>query len=190
MYFPIMDFISVIEKVIHQLDESDVRYALIGGFAMALRGIQRTTVDLDFILMMKDLGEADKIFTKSGYTRAFHSENVSHYISADQALGRIDILHAFRGPSLGMLERAERIPISNDLSLPVVQAEDLIGLKIQAAHNDPSRSPSDWMDIRLLIENSGLTKRPVDWELIRDYLDLFEQEDKLEEMKNWYGTLN
>ena len=185
-----MDFISVIETVIRQLDKEGVRYALIGGFAMGLRGIQRATVDLDFILMLDDLKKADKIFTHSGYTRTFYTENVSHYESDDQVLGRIDILHAFRGPSLSMLDRAERVPLTEDFSLPVVQMEDLIGLKIQAAHNDPSRNLSDWTDIRLLIENSSHNKQSVDWDLIGDYLELFNKKDKLVEMKNWYGSID
>ena len=101
-----MDFVSVIDKVIRQLDKEGVRYALIGGFAMGLRGVQRATVDLDFILMLEDLDTADKVFSQSGYTRTYFSENVSHYESRNLDLGRIDILHAFRGPSLSMLDRA------------------------------------------------------------------------------------
>ena len=165
-----MDFVSVIEKVIQRLDKEGVRYALIGGFAMGLRGVHRATVDLDFILMLDDLSTADRIFIQSGYKRTFHSENVSHYESEDLDLGRIDILHAFRGPSLSMLKRADRVFLSSELSLPVVQMEDLIGLKIQAAHNDPSRASSDWLDIRLLIENAGHNKQSIDWELIGERL--------------------
>ncbi|MFP4069450.1 MAG: nucleotidyltransferase domain-containing protein, partial [Opitutales bacterium] len=93
-----MNFLAVIDQVTSRLDAADIRYALIGGFAMALRGVQRATVDLDFILMLDDLDRADAIFADSGYTRAFRNENVSHYISKDTELGRIDILHAFRGP--------------------------------------------------------------------------------------------
>ncbi|NDV62974.1 nucleotidyl transferase AbiEii/AbiGii toxin family protein [Puniceicoccales bacterium CK1056] len=185
-----MDFISVVERVIQRLDKEGVRYALIGGFAMGLRGVQRATVDLDFILMLDDLSTADQIFTQSGYKRTFHSENVSHYESSDLDLGRIDILHAFRGPSLSMLKRADRVSLSSELSLPVVQVEDLIGLKIQAATNDPSRASSDWLDIRLLIENAGQNKQSIDWDLIGDYLDLFGKTDKLEELRKLYGSLN
>lgn len=61
-----MDFQRVIETVTSQLDEAEIRYALIGGFAMALRGVQRATIDLDFILMLEDMEEADRIFTKAG----------------------------------------------------------------------------------------------------------------------------
>jgi len=47
-----MNFIKVIEAVTSQLDAADVRYALIGGFAMALRGVQRATGDWADIRMM------------------------------------------------------------------------------------------------------------------------------------------
>lgn len=92
-----MDFIQVIEEVTAKLDAANIRCALIGGFAMALHGVQRATADLDFILMLDDWGEADRIFQAAGYNLAFKSENVSHYMARDDALGRIDILHAFRG---------------------------------------------------------------------------------------------
>ncbi len=49
-----MNFVKVIEQVTSQLDSEDIRYALIGGFAMALRGVQRATIDMDFILMLDD----------------------------------------------------------------------------------------------------------------------------------------
>lgn len=171
-----------------RFDAASIRYALIGGFAMALRGVQRATVDLDFILMLEDLEEADAIFKELGYDRQFKSENVSHYISGERNLGRIDILHAFRGPSLGMLERADRIDVAPGLTLPVVQSEDLIGLKVQAAVNDPRRATADWTDIRLILESSAELQKGVDWDLIADYLDVFNLGDKINRMKEWYGA--
>lgn len=183
-----MNFQRVIEKVTTRLDEADIRYALIGGFAMALRGVQRATIDLDFILMLDDLEKAHTIFTGTGYTRAFHSENVSHYISDDLEMGRIDILHAFRGPTLGMLERAERIEVDAGYALPVVHIEDIIGLKIQASVNDPKRTARDWADIQIMLENAAEAGQQIDWERLKDYLDLFRQGDKLKKLKDWYGT--
>jgi len=113
---PFMDFSKVIAEVVGSLERAGVRYALIGGFAMALRGVQRATADLDFILALDDLSKAEEILSQHGYRRVFRSENVSHFISDDLAWGRIDILHAFRRPSLGMLERAESISVEPGLS--------------------------------------------------------------------------
>ncbi|WP_328985577.1 nucleotidyl transferase AbiEii/AbiGii toxin family protein [Thiorhodovibrio winogradskyi] len=177
------------------LDRAGVRYALIGGFAMAMRGVQRATVDLDFILMLEDLDCAHRILRQAGYQRAFHSENVSHYVASQPGLGRIDLLHAFRGPSLSMLARAERLEIAEDVSLPgvripVVQVEDIIGLKIQALINDPRREVGDWQDIRLLLETAARMGRKLDWELIEDYLELFGLESEQERMKGWYGEID
>ena len=182
-----MDFLEVTRQVGRALDEARVRYALIGGFAMALRGVQRATVDLDFILLREDLDRADQVLTGAAYRRVFYSENVSHYIANASALGRIDLLHAFRGPSLSMLERAERIEIANGLTLPVVQIEDIIGLKIQAAVNDEQRAAADWADIRLMLEVSAQTGRALNWALIADYLDIFNLKSELACMRGWYG---
>lgn len=183
-----MQFVRVIAQVGAALDAAGVRYALIGGFAMALRGVQRATLDLDFLLALDDLDRAHRSLCDAGYQRRFHSDNVSHYRGAADWLGRIDLLHAFRSASLGMLGRAERIALADDLSLPVAQVEDIIGLKVQAAVNDPQRAAADWADIRLLTEAAARQRRVLDWELIADYLDLFGLTDRLTEVRGWYDT--
>jgi hypothetical protein len=183
-----VNFAAVISTLCTRLDAAQVRYALIGGFAMALRGVQRATMDLDFILMLEDLEIAHGILVDAGYRREFHSENVSHYLHPDAAWGRIDILHAFRGPSLGMLQRAERLAAGSQLALPVVITEDLIGLKVQALANDPTRAVADWHDIGLLIAAAREQRAPLDWELVEDYLQLFHFEAKLPELKTIHGA--
>jgi hypothetical protein len=150
--------------------------------------VQRATVDLDFILMLEDLEKADGILRGFGYERTFRSTNVSHYLSSDGDWGRIDILHAFRGPSLGMLRRAELLTVEPGIALRVVQIEDIIGLKIQALSNDPSRMESDWHDIRLLVRTARELGAPLDWKLVGDYLDLFHLENRLTELKKLHGT--
>lgn len=179
---------KVIREVVGALESSGVRYATIGGFAMTLRGVQRATVDLDFILMLDDLAKADTILAGFGYQRAFRSENVSHYISPDGDWGRIDILHAFRGPSLSMLDRSDSIEIEPGIALRVVQIEDIIGLKIQALCNDPGRAESDWHDIRMLVRTAREHGASLDWELLADYLQLFGLPDRLAELKTLHGA--
>jgi hypothetical protein len=182
-----MNFPEVLAAFSGRLDAGHVRYALIGGMAMALRGVQRATMDLDFILMLEDLGKADRILDELGYRREFHSENVSHYRHPEDAWGRIDILHAFRGPSLAMLRRAERLPVGAGLTLPVATTEDIIGLKIQAIANDPARAIADWHDIGLLVAAAREQRLALDWELLEDYLRLFHFEDKLTDLKSLHG---
>jgi len=182
-----MDFFRVLQQLSDSFRQADIHYALIGGFAMAMNGVQRATVDLDFILLLDDLKHADQILRDSGYQRHFHSENVSHYRSADAEFGRIDILHAFRPATRAMLERVEQMTIDDGVVIAVAKIEDIIGLKIQAACNNPARHSSDWQDIRLLLEAAAVQQKPLDFTLIRDYLDVFAELDRYQEMIDWYG---
>jgi hypothetical protein len=182
-----MNFELVLRRVIGGLEAASVSYALIGGFALALRGVQRATMDLDLILMLEDMEKAAALLHACGYRRVFHSENVSHYESAEPDWGRIDILHAFRGPTLGMLARAEAIPVLDNFSVKVVHIEDLIGLKVQALVNAPQRAERDWADIRLLLAAAGEQGLALDWRLITDYLEIFHLETRLPELKDWHG---
>lgn len=177
-----MNFLSTLSLLETRFAEQGVTYALIGGFAMALRGVQRMTADLDFLVMLEDLPEADAILSALGYRRIFHSENVSHYEGENAELGRVDVLHAFRGPSLGMLQRAELLPVTPEVSVRVAQVEDLIGLKVQALSNNPSRALGDWHDVYMLVQAAGAAKNPLDWDLLGEYLSLFGQEARLEEL--------
>ena len=183
-----MDFTATLPVIIDRFDARHLRYALIGGLAMALRGVQRTTLDADFILLADDLTPCHSILESLGYQRAFHSENVSHYIGSETALGRIDLLHAFRPATLGMLQRAERLALTPGCTIPVVHIEDLIGLKVQAACNDPSRATSDWSDIHQLVQQAGRTGQPLNWELIGDYLALFDKSAELPKLKSLHGA--
>jgi predicted nucleotidyltransferase len=183
-----MNFETVLKSIVNAFDQKEIHFALIGGLAMALRGVQRTTLDVDFILLLDRLEDAEDILKRHGYECRFKSSNVSHYTNVNADWGRIDILHAFRTPSLSMLKRAERILFGKEISIPVVQLEDLIGLKIQALTNDPQRATRDWQDIHMLLQAAGTNGDSIDWELIEDYLSVFSLEDKLDELRQAYDA--
>lgn len=185
-----MNFDLVIRRVVRTFEAAEIHYALIGGFAMALRGVQRATMDLDFILMLEDMAKADEILRAAGYERIFHSPNVSQYQSPERDWGRIDILHAFRGPTLGMLKRAEALPVLDDLTIRVVQVEDIIGLKVQAVVNNPARETRDWADIRMILEAAREQGTAIDWTLVTDYLKIFGLEARLAELKGYHGHVD
>ena len=175
-----MEFRTVIEMLLKLLGERRVRYGLMAGFALGLWGVARATVDLDFLVDRKDLEKVEKIMSEQGYECKFRSENVSQYVSPLKTFGEIDFLHAFRQASVEMLERAEEKEIfGGELKIRVLRPEDLIGLKLQAIKNNPSRKESDLADIRAL---SAAQKGRLDWPQIKRYAEILDAEDLLTEL--------
>ncbi len=177
-----MDFLRALADLTEKLDAISVRYALIGGFGMAMRGVQRTTMDLDFMIALDDLEQTDQALRQLGFCRYFHTDNVSHY-RHNELNERIDLLHAFRRPAMAMLDRVERIELTPDLAIPVASVEDIIGLKVQAMSNDLARAEQDWLDIRQLVGSARIAGQSLDWELIGDYFKLFDKQPLLEALK-------
>lgn len=177
-----MDFELVLKNLIAEFSRLDIRCAAIGGFALGVLGAPRQTLDLDFLVHRDDLEKLDKALTALGYTRMFHSENVSQYRHPETAWGSVDFVHAFRKISLAMLDRAKDYPaLGGKQSLRTAQPEDVIGLKVQAMFNDPERRTQEQIDIERLMAHYG---HQLDWNRIQEYYEVFglvEEAKKLRE---------
>jgi hypothetical protein len=179
-----MDFKLVTEKLSTAFSQNKVQYALIGGYAVSLWGLPRATVDLDFLVRRDDMGKVREIAESLGYYCIHTSENVTQFDALDNALGEVDFLHAFRPASLAMLERAElKIVFNGQQPVPVILPEDLIGLKVQAIANKPSRMAIDKADIEGLMQIYG---DQLDWQRVGDYFALFEMTTLYLELKGRY----
>lgn len=166
-----MDFERVLSALLQGLERRQVRYAAIGGFAINLLGVDRTTGDLDFLVHRDDLPQFHETMTALGFTCYRSTDDVSQYEAPIRALGSIDALHAFREVAVGMLQRAQSRPIfDGKLTLRVLQPEDIIGLKVQAMANNPKRLAHEQWDIESLIRAQ---QGRVDWERIQHYYELF-----------------
>ena len=179
-----MDFEKVLEKLLAEFEARRIRYGLIGGCALSLWGVPRTTVDMDFLVAREDMDMVHDSMLALGYERAYHSENVSQYTSKDAVLGEIDFIHAFRKASLGMLKRAEKKKIfGGKWTINVLVPEDIIGLKVQAIANNPARKATDLADIESLMELYG---KKLDWACIEEFFGLFDMEPLFAKLKEMY----
>lgn len=183
-----MNFPAVLEKLLSAFHERLIRYALIGGFATGLWGLPRATVDLDFLVADEDMPQVHDIMTALGYSRRYHTVNVSQYVSDLRLWGAVDFLHAFRQASLGILNRiVKKEMYGGTIQIKVAIIEDLIGLKIQALTNDSSRRAGDLADIENLLD---LYKSHLDWHLLEEYFQLFGQTGVLQRLKEKHGGSN
>ena len=170
-----MDFKLVLEKLLTAFKKQEIRYALMGGFAMGLWGGSRSTVDMDFLVHKDDMEKVHKILTDMGYECHHSTENVSQYTSPLKVFGGIDFIHAFREASLEMLQRAKEKDIFNGvLKVKTLIPEDIIGLKLQSVFNNPSRENIDIADIETLV---SIHKENLDMELLRKYFQIFKMDD-------------
>ncbi len=115
-----------------------------------------------------------------GYECRHKTENVSQYVSPLKVFGEVDLLHAFRSASLGMLQRAEDREVLNGMNIRVLRIEDMIGLKVQAMANDEKRKNIELADIEALISRF---RDELDWPLVEDYFKLFGFEELLKDLK-------
>ncbi|MBL8994345.1 MAG: hypothetical protein JNM63_13465 [Spirochaetia bacterium] len=176
-----MDFEKTLRFISNDFQKEQIRYALIGGLAVGVWSPFRATADIDFLVEKKNLPQAKIVLARYGYSIFFESENVCQFQSDLKPLGSIDFILAFRPASLGMLGRAvTKTLFSDSLLLPVLRAEDLIGLKLQAFRNNPERRQGDLLDIENLLRSA---QKGFDSELARGYfhsLGLLELKTELE----------
>lgn len=170
-----MDFKLVLSKLLAAFKEHNIRYALMGGFAMGLWGGSRSTVDLDFLVRKEDMEKVHAIMVSLGYECRHSTENVSQYASPLKVLGGIDFIHAFREASLEMLQRAEEKEVfAGELKVRTLIPEDIIGLKLQSIYNDPKREKTDLADIEMLVDT---LRESLDRTLLRKYFSIFKRDD-------------
>lgn len=170
-----MDFKSVLAILLKRFDDNNIDYGLMGGFALGLWGVGRTTVDIDFLVKRDDMRKTDGIMLEAGYECKYKSENVSQYVSPLKVFGEVDFLHAFREASIEMLKRAEEKEIfAGSLKIKLLRPEDLIGLKLQAIKNNPEREQQDMMDIESLLSIHG---KEINRSLIKGYFQTFDMEE-------------
>ena len=179
-----MDFKLVLDMLLMRFGERNVRYALIGGFALGAHGVARATIDIDFLVSRDDMTNVGAIMRELGYECIHQTENVSQFISPLKIFGEVDFLHAFRETSSGMINRAEEKRMFNEtLPVRIIKVEDLIGLKAQAMANDEKRKAIDFADIEALVT---LHKTSLDWDTVKEYFSLFEFESLFDELKDRY----
>jgi hypothetical protein len=182
-----VDFERVVKALLVEFDRNQVRYAAIGGFALGVLGHVRATMDLDFLVHRDDLDKLHERLTALDYERFLQTENVTQYRHRDEAWGGVDLIHAFRKPSLAMLERAKSYPVfDGKQTIRAADPEDVIGLKVQAMTNDPERKPQELADIEALMRLHG---SKLDWGRIQEYYDTFGVGDDGKRMKVRFGRV-
>ena len=163
-----------IKQVLPVFSALETPPALIGGLALAAHRVVRATSDVDFLVAAADADHVHDLLLSLGYRCIHRSQDAANYARSDE---RFDLLYAYRPIASRLLSQAptRQTPIG---SLRIISAEGLIGFKLQALCNDPSRV-RDLDDIRQLLQaNLG----QLDMAEVKQYFTLFEREELLDEL--------
>jgi hypothetical protein len=173
-------FLATIELVTAVARRRRFRVALIGGFALPFHGVRRATGDVDF-LVDEAGGDALHDALLSAGARCLHrSVEAANYTPGASRLAPVDFVYARRERAHAMLRRARpRAVRKGGRRVAVVDAEALIGLKLQALVNAPGRRAQDEADIRALLE---LRAGSLNDAILRDYYRLFGRENDLDRL--------
>lgn len=177
-------FEKTLKDIIEFFNKNDIDYALIGGFAVGIYGITRTTFDLDFILGYEYREKIKKFFSQR-YKIVYETENVLQLLPEDKKYCGIDILYAKKELGKNIIQRAKGKKVFNgSMEIKVAELEDIIGLKIQALKNEPKRYIKERYDIEFIMESYG---KKLEWERIKKYFEIFGMNDDFRELKERYG---
>ncbi len=153
------------------LNTEKIPFALIGGFALAAHGIHRATKDIDLLVDGAYKDKVKQIFINSGFKVLNQSSEVLQLAGP----GYLDIVFANRPLSIEMLKKSKSE--STLAGVPVVSRESLIGLKVQAYKNDPSRQLQDKADIQALLRQPN-----IDLTQVKIFADLFNAWSEIQEL--------
>lgn len=171
-----MNFELVFRELLERFNKQNIRFALIGGFALHVAGFTRATKDIDFLVETEDLGKVKGIMAQLGYELTHESAEFSNYWHPAAPLGRVDYLHAHREYTRKMLVRAKKHVILENFEVPVLIPEDIIGLKVQSMVNNPKRHALDMADIEYLLREN---LDHLDLGIIKEYFHLFDLDNEL-----------
>ena len=167
-----MDLRATLKFVHELLEKNSIDHSLIGGLGLACYGSTRATIDLDLLILEEDKDKIQNILNKNGFNLVNESPEVLQF----SGMGYVDLLMARRPLSKEILKSSN---INGPEGVKFARAEDIIGLKIQAYKNDPTREFQDKADIQFLISS----QENLDWNLIKKYADLFEEWETIDEIK-------
>ncbi len=158
-----IDFEGSLRRVVADLDAEGLRYALVGGVAVAALTRPRLTWDCDFAVWVDSDARAEQVvlaMTRRNYIpgavieQAVTGRLATVRLTAPDPDGTtVDLLFASCGVEPEIVAGAEVTEIAPGLSMPVARPGHLIAMKLLA--RDDRQRPADYDDLRSLAEMAG-----------------------------------
>lgn len=158
------------------LDDNGIRWAVIGGIALAVHGQVRSTEGID--VLVDKLPPNEKIsdpdyMGKFGFYRS-KSSTGKHLVLDHKEYGQVELLASNNSLCDWAVNSVSKEMVLG-YQVPVVGADALIGLKLQAVVENPKRKGKDIPDIQSVLLKQELDLSTVESMLSDEELSLLKQ---------------
>ena len=161
-----MNFSSTLTTLAAFLDDNEIRYALIGGLALAAYGYHRSTLDIDLVVEHDNRDRIITFMEAKGFETLHRSQGYSNHKHDDPVVGRVDFVYVQGDTAEKLFGATTNFAGPGGLNIPIPKPEHLIAMKVLAMKNDPERTLQDLADIRVL-----LAVPDVDRDEVRSYFE-------------------
>lgn len=172
-----MNFANVLRTVTDFLEERGTRYAVIGGVAIAMYGLPRTTLDLDLVVDAAVQEDLVRWLEMIGYQTLHRSSGYSNHSHQDTSWGTLDFVYVQGDTADKLFTGARRAQGPGGLEVPLPRPEHLAALKVAAMKNDPDRAFREQGDIRFLLHLPGVDRNEV-----KSYFDRYGLKERFDEI--------
>lgn len=152
-----MDFGRVVPLLVEAFDRAEIRFAVIGGLALAAYGLHRTTLDADFVVELESQEAAVALLSELGYECLHRSSAFSNHLHPDPTMGRVDLMYVPEPTAQKIFTHCQRRRLPRDLEANVASPEHLAAMKALALASNPTRF-RDLEDVLFLLKIEGVDR--------------------------------
>ncbi len=126
---------------------------LIGGFALHFHGVDRQTMDVDFLVSSEDFAKLEGHLVRGGYRLGEKSDIFARYTPSEKPKLTVDFLFA-NSSTVERIKAEGKIVDIAGREFVVPSARHMVALKLHAIRQNPSRKAIDMADIVSLIQHA------------------------------------
>lgn len=173
-----MNFGVVLRTVSGFLEEQHIRFAVVGGVALASYGLPRTTLDLDIVVEGRAQESVIGFLESLGYQTVHRSPGYSNHTHPEASWGDFDCVYVGGETAEKLFAACRVLAGPGGLQMPVPKPEHLAAMKVLAMKNDPARTFQEMADLRFLVSLPG-----VDRTQVQGYFEQHGLEERYEDLE-------
>lgn len=131
----------------------NVLCVLIGGFALHFHGVDRQTVDVDFLVSPDDFAKLEGHLTRGGYHLGEKTDIFARFTPSEKPKLTVDFLFA-NSETVEQIKAEGKIVDIRGREFVVPSARHMVALKLHAIRQNPARKAGDLADIAELIQRA------------------------------------